>query len=130
MAQRTRQEITDRPERKHCPRCTYYLDGKQIVQDDGVSLLFFPTAGMRHYRKSMGNIYDLVGTTTPCDCEAGNLVSEGYKKDAYGKQGYAANKDIDDFFYKPAIQREFTPPSPEKGPELIKDIFRQTVDDF
>lgn len=73
------------PDRKHCKRCLFYLDGRPMVNQEG-GPVFFPYPGMQHRRKSTGSIYEKAGTTIPCVCEAGRLVEHGMKHDADGRK--------------------------------------------
>lgn len=72
-------------ERKHCPRCTFYLDGRQVENfnpfTEERTLFFFPIPGMQFHQKSTGTEYEKQGFATPCICAAGNLVAAGYDKD-------------------------------------------------
>ena len=86
MARIPKNEIREpREKRNHCPKCTYYLDGKQVMNEDfktgALSLAFFPIPGMHFRQKSTGTIYDRIGYATPCICETGNEISAGYAKD-------------------------------------------------
>lgn len=56
---------------KHCPDCAYYVDGKKELHEMSGSVRFFPEAGLQFRRISNGDIYQQLGTVTPCTCSSG-----------------------------------------------------------
>lgn len=66
-------------ERKYCPRCCVYIDGKELRDDDG-GIVFSGKPGMQIRIKSSGTIYDRRGTMVPCVCASGKEVMANYEK--------------------------------------------------
>jgi hypothetical protein len=68
-------------ERKYCPNCIRFFDGKPVISIDGNSerVNFAPYPGMQFHQYSKGSIYARIGVLIPCTCDAGLKVAAGYK---------------------------------------------------
>jgi hypothetical protein len=63
---------------------------------------------MQHHRKTTGNIYELIGTMTPCNCAAGDEVERGYRRDADGTIRRTATGIFRQFFKEPITMPSIT----------------------
>jgi hypothetical protein len=76
-------EEETKPQRKHCPDCCYFLDGKKLAHPTTGKQVFSPMAGMRYAMWTTGTIYEKIGTLIPCLCASGSLVEQGYQSKDY-----------------------------------------------
>ena len=51
-----------------CPKCLSYIDGEPEVHPVDGSIVYSPMSGMQFHRKTMGTIYERLGTMVPCEC--------------------------------------------------------------